>query len=74
MKETTIFAFYTICFTHVVFPQSFNSNSRQWKHNLENKNLENNKLEGENMVKYIKNSCQKNIKLKKNSFHENTRK
>jgi hypothetical protein len=47
MKETIVFTFFTICFVHVTFPQSSNLASLDnEQHNLENKDLENDRLEG----------------------------
>jgi hypothetical protein len=43
-EKTIAFAFFTIHFTHVVFPQSFNSKLNNEQHNFENKDLENNRL------------------------------
>ncbi len=48
MKETTTFTFFTIRFSHTTFPQSSNSKSKQHEqHNFENKDLENDGLEGQ---------------------------
>jgi hypothetical protein len=46
MKEIIASTFFTIRFTHVVFPQFPIVNPNIEQHNLENKGLENDELEG----------------------------
>ncbi len=47
MKETTTFTFFVICFAHVVFPNLPIASLDNEQHKLENKDLKNDRLEGQ---------------------------
>jgi len=47
MKKTKVFSFFTICFAVLIFPNLPIASLDNEQHNLESKNLENDRLEGQ---------------------------